>query len=140
MCPDTAFRKQSVAERLGKEYRPERWFETSAERPTRGASPIRGHPKVLHGGATDRARRPGRPGRPGQYLPPSAPRSQEVPGTATWFVWPERSARPVGYVSRAPRLEQPRPLVGERSCSTPPSFRGRTLAQRHGSDRPLPFT
>ncbi|KAM7306428.1 hypothetical protein ISCGN_010132 [Ixodes scapularis] len=64
----------------------------------------------------------------------------EVPGTATWVVWPERSAGPVGFVSRAPCVEQPRPLVGEPSDSTPPPFRGRTLAQRHGSDPPAPFT
>ncbi|KAG0428625.1 hypothetical protein HPB47_024412 [Ixodes persulcatus] len=44
----------------------------------------------------------------------------KVPGTSTWVVWPERSAGPAGFVSRAPWVEQPRSLADEPPDSTPP--------------------
>lgn len=65
---------------------------------------------------------------------------REVPGTATWVLWADGAASPVGFVSRAPWATQPRPGVGEPRDMVALPFRRRTLAERHGQDPSVPLT
>ncbi|KAG0420888.1 hypothetical protein HPB47_003204 [Ixodes persulcatus] len=88
------------------------WPETTAEGPITGTTLSVSAQRLCTGGQ-QAVKRPGRR----TCLRPRP----EVPETATWIIWPERSAGPLGYVSRAPYLKQPRPLLGHPSDSAPPS-------------------